>query len=502
MASLFLTVAVVILAVILLGVAIALLNAKRKLVRFASINDVEEAESQLRAQVKDVKLTLDSYTHELAKSKAMYAKYTEMLGELKSIEQAKQTLAAVRQQITEHNDALGNARTCTQIKNQASKLQADLSSARAELNELQPALEIAAIGIYKRQYHYSDPASFKRAIEACVGRQKEAAKLALQVTREPAAAVTSAQDWQVEGSAEKGRAMILEQIKLSLRAFNGDADACIAKVKHGNFGTIEKRLYKSFEVVNKLGETKGVAVTSHYLQLRMEELVLNHELEQAKEAEKQQQRELREEMREQAKVEREIASAQRKAEIDEKNRRKEIEDLRRQAMADSQNAELRKRLIELEQALLDTIAANQRAISQAQLTRRGCIYVISNVGSFGENVFKIGMTRRLVPEERVNELSDASVPFAFNIHAMIQCDDAPALETKLHQRFNDARVNKVNLRKEFFSVPLASVEAAVNELHNGEIVFEHVPDASEYFETLAINKENQANTPVAVPVAG
>lgn len=124
-------------------------------------------------------------------------------------------------------------------------------------------------------------------------------------------------------------------------------------------------------------------------------------------------------------------------------------------------------------------AKSQRAISNAQLTKKGCVYVISNLGSFGDGVFKIGMTRRSDPLDRVKELGDASVPFPFDVHMMIRCDDAPALENALHNEFNLRRLNRVNLRKEFFRVSVEEIAAAV-ERHHGNVEYTADPEAIEF----------------------
>ncbi len=137
-----------------------------------------------------------------------------------------------------------------------------------------------------------------------------------------------------------------------------------------------------------------------------------------------------------------------------------------------------------------------RRLSEAQKTKAGNVYVISNIGSFGENIYKIGMTRRLEPQERVDELGDASVPFKFDVHAMIKSDDAPALENKLHELFKLKSVNRVNYRKEFFRVTLEEIEQAVKEYTNADIEFTKIAEAKEYRETQAIllsenNKEEK-----------
>ena len=140
------------------------------------------------------------------------------------------------------------------------------------------------------------------------------------------------------------------------------------------------------------------------------------------------------------------------------------------------------------QQQLDEAKAKERAISQAQLTKAGYVYVISNVGSFGENVFKIGMTRRLEPQERVDELGDASVPFQFDVHAMIYHENAPELESRLHQVFERNRVNKINPRKEFFRVSLDEIETVARQ-YKADVSFTKIAEAKEYRQSLAMESE-------------
>ena len=124
----------------------------------------------------------------------------------------------------------------------------------------------------------------------------------------------------------------------------------------------------------------------------------------------------------------------------------------------------------------------------AQQTKRGHVYVISNIGSFGEEVFKVGMTRRLEPMDRVKELGDASVPFSFDVHAMIYSDDAPALEKSLHRVFDDKSVNKVNPRKEFFKLPLSEIKQAVEQENVDDVHWTLKAEAAEYRESMSINR--------------
>ena len=144
-------------------------------------------------------------------------------------------------------------------------------------------------------------------------------------------------------------------------------------------------------------------------------------------------------------------------------------------------------LAELQQKLTEAEAKSQRALSMAQQTRAGNVYIISNAGSFGDDVLKIGMTRRLEPFDRIKELGDASVPFEFDVHAMIRSDDAPTLEREMHAAFEDHRLNKVNYRKEFFRVPLQTVREFV-AMRQLEATFTMTAEAREYRESVALAK--------------
>lgn len=207
-------------------------------------------------------------------------------------------------------------------------------------------------------------------------------------------------------------------------------------------------------------------------------------LEKAQE-EKDAQAELKRQMREEKQRQDELDRQQQEAE-EEERRLTEQQRLLEEALLAAEGAHkeaLERQRLELEQKILDVHQQYERAKSMAQLTKQGHVYVISNIGSFGENVFKVGMTRRLEPMERVKELSDASVPFDFDIHAMISCDDAPALEKTLHEQLENYRINKINLRKEFFRVELSRIIDEV-ERHHGQVDYIADPVALQYLQSL------------------
>lgn len=278
-------------------------------------------------------------------------------------------------------------------------------------------------------------------------------------------------------------------IHFAVDAFNGKVDSALSKVKHDNFGKIKQEIIDAFALVNYNGGAfRNARIRQEYLDARLDELkwaVATHEL---RKIEQEEQREIRERMREEEKVRREIEKAIKEAEKEEWILQKALETARKELAKahGEQRDQYEAQLAELEVKQQEVEARSERAMSMAQQTRRGHVYVISNIGSFGKNVFKIGMTRRLEPNDRVKELSDASVPFDFDVHAMIYSDDAPALENKLHQLFNMSSVNKVNPRKEFFSLNLSEIRQAVEKNGMNEIHWTMKAEALEYRESIII----------------
>jgi hypothetical protein len=278
-------------------------------------------------------------------------------------------------------------------------------------------------------------------------------------------------------------------IHFAVDAFNGKVDSALAKVKHDNYGKIKQEIIDAFALVNHNGAPfRKARINQSFLDARQDELkwaVSTHELRQIELAE---QREIKQQIREEEKARKEIEKAIKEAEKEEHIIQKALEKARSELANanEDQRREFESQLADLENKLSEAEAKGQRALSMAQQTRRGHVYVISNVGSFGENVFKIGMTRRLEPLDRVKELGDASVPFSFDVHAMLYSEDAPALEKELHRKFDRESVNKVNPRKEFFRVSLAEIKQMVDTKGITDIHWTMKAEAAEYRESIAI----------------
>ena len=283
-------------------------------------------------------------------------------------------------------------------------------------------------------------------------------------------------------------------IKFVLDAFNGKVDSTLSKIKHNNYGNLSQEIKDAFQLVNYNGSAfRSAKITDIYLQARLNELKWGVAVNEIMLEEKEEQRRIKEQLREEEKARREYERAIKEAEKEEKAIQQAIDKATKELMlaGEEQRLALEQKLAELQIKFEEAEAKNQRAISMAQQTRSGHVYVISNIGSFGEDVYKIGMTRRLEPLDRVRELGDASVPFAFDVHAMIYSDDAPSLENHLHKVFNEKQVNKVNSRKEFFNVGIKDIKSTVANM-NIDAHWTMFADAKEYRESLAIENERTA----------
>lgn len=240
------------------------------------------------------------------------------------------------------------------------------------------------------------------------------------------------------------------------------------------------------EFTNKNADDSFVEVDRRLLLLRLEEQRNFFEHKYRKEIEVDEQRSIKEALREEAKVEKEIKEFVLQRESEEALYKSKLDDALREINTANVESvkQLNARIEELKLKLERATSEKERALSMAQLTRSGYVYIISNKGSFGENVYKVGMTRRLEPMDRVKELGDASVPFFFDVHALIPSEDAPGLESKLHARFASKRVNKVNMRREFFNVTFEEIEEALNELSEVDYILVKDVVSSQYEESL------------------
>ena len=367
-------------------------------------------------------------------------------------------------------------------------LEAEIADLRVEHQQFLDESNLRHMGFYEARYNYTTSVAYQTALDANLAQQKALVK--------NKTAASCARQWSIGGSLAEGKKQADRILTLMLRAFNGECDSAIARVRATNYQAMEMRISKAFASVNKLGEGHACEVGVGYLELKIEELRLSHEHAMKIQAEREQQREVKDQMRQEAIAARELEKAMQEAEADEHRRqvalesaRQELAQAAREQQSVERQAELEAKLHEMEEQLVEAHAARERAISRAQETKSGHVYVISNIGSFGDGIYKIGMTRRLDPMDRIWELSDASVPFDFDVHAIIYTDDAPGLENELHRRFADRRLNVVNQRKEFFHASIHEIAQVVRQ-RCGDIELTLIAEASEFLQSEAHRRHN------------
>lgn len=361
----------------------------------------------------------------------------------------------------------------------------EIENKKGLLIELDEEMLLQDFGVYKPRYQFTNADEYKRKLDELRDEQKSLIK--------NGHAANGDTNWTVNGNLTKGKKMVKDMQKLVLRAFNAECDDVISKVKYNNYDSSLKRLMSARDAISKLGEIMGVSISYSYFNSKKEELSLALEYQLQKQKEKEEQKMLREQLREEAKLKKEIEEARKNIEKEQKHYtnalNKALESLDA-AKTDEEKAALQEKIEELNGSL-DAINKNLADIDYREANKKaGYVYVISNIGSFGENVYKIGMTRRLDPMERIYELGDASVPFNFDVHAMIFSDDAPKLEAALHNAFADKKVNMINTRREFFNVTLDEIEQVVKDNYEKSAEFVRLADAEQYRLTLKLKEKN------------
>ena len=368
----------------------------------------------------------------------------------------------------------------TSRRAELSKINTEIDDKRKQIIQLDNEILLQEYGIYTPVYDFANSVLYAERLKQVRDAQKQ------MILNHKAAICTT--QWVVAGSSSKGKQMISQNIKQILRCFNDECDALIAKVKFNNIEAYIKKLHSSFDVLNKINSINDVRIHIDYAKLKVEEMMLAYEYALMKNQEKEEQRKLREQQRDEVRLAKEIEAKRKDIEKEQKHYTNALLKIDEQLsgcseiereLLENKKREIREHLDKLDAVVkdIDYREANKRA---------GYVYVISNIGAFGENVYKIGMTRRLDPTERVDELGDASVPFKFDIHAMIFSDDAPALEAALHRAFDGKRLNKMNNRREFFAVSLDEIIEEVRKNHDKTIDFTRVPEAEQYRQSIRI----------------
>ncbi len=359
-------------------------------------------------------------------------------------------------------------------------LKKQLAEARKAIVETEDLALLQEAGVYHYRHPLTDAVAYEKELDEVDVEMKE-------MTRKDGGAVLAITSWSVNGSAAEGKKMVRDFSKLMLRAFNAEADTLVRSLKPYKLDGAVERLNKVADTIERLGKTMQIRISTPYRQLRKRELELTADFLQKQAEEKEAERVERERLREERKAQQELERERERLEKERKHFVNAFEAL--VAKGDEAGAaRLQEQLNDVQKAIedVDYRAANIRA---------GYVYVISNIGSFGEEIVKVGMTRRLDPNERIKELSDASVPFNFDVHALFFSKDAVGIETAMHERLADCRINIVNRRREFFRATPLAVKAHLAELAGELLQFCDLPEALEYRQCLAqLRKVTQSPT--------
>ena len=417
-----------------------------------------------------------------AELQALQGKFNAL--EAKTREAGLLDLLSIQEKIKKEEERL------TTLQAQISIQQADLESASTKLLSTQKlilgaedSVLLESFGLYTPKYQLTNSAEYKTRLDAIREEQKRSA-------RGLSSEVDAWDNSAVQLTKAQWKKLRKDALKLALRSFNSESEYCVDNVKFSNLERMEERIRRSFDTCNKLLSSIDAWWKDIVLERKLQELYLAHEYQLKRQEEKEAARQAREDQREQERLDREIREARAKIEKERRHFSTAIQKLQLRlatAIDKQESEELQTRIDELinQNSLLDE---EERQLDyREQNSRAGYVYVISNIGAFGEGIFKIGMTRRLEPMDRVDELGDASVPFRFDVHALVFSNDAPALEAKLHSHFAAGRLNKVNCRKEFFRADLKEIEAVIRANYDSVVEVVHAAPAEQFRESLRLS---------------
>ena len=442
---------------------------------------ISDSLSSAQEQIKDKAEELTP----AAKNKEYQAKIKTLEAENKRLRSA---LSPELMNSTETISALDKERESLEIKihrlnNKLLNLKNEIQIKKKELIILDDETLYQDFGLYSPIYDLVNSEAYKDKIAIIRQRQKDMIK--------NDTACTYSKNMTLNNSLSKGQKMVKDNVKQALRTFNNECETVTAKVKFSNIESIRNRIVKSKESLEKLNKAMDIQISEEYLDLKLQELNLCYEYALKKQQEKEAAKEERERLREEAKLAKEIEEARKSIRKEQNHYQNALKMVTQQIEKASPEElpDLNAKKLEIENKISEINAAIKDIDYREANKRAGYVYIISNIGAFGENVYKIGMTRRLEPLDRVNELGDASVPFNFDVHAMIFSDDAPSLENALHKAFEDKKINMVNQRREFFNVTLDEIINEVQKNHDKTVDFIRIPQAEQYRESMMLKKQ-------------
>ncbi|MGL5066925.1 MAG: DUF4041 domain-containing protein [Sarcina sp.] len=419
--------------------------------------------NRLKEEVQSLKIEVDRLTNLV---KPEHSVLGSLKDEIKKVE----------------NDIRFKNESLNQAKIELDSINLKIEQQKEKLIQVDERVLLQEFGLYTPMYNFAQSYQYKDKLDRLRQEQKDMIKNKT---------ATDATEWTVDGNVAKGRKMTNDNIKQILRSFNLECENAIDKTTFANIESMRKRINTSFDSLNKINTSSKVSIRNEYLDLKLKELYLAYEYQEKKKLEKEEQKEIRLRMKEEAELQKEIEVQRKKLDKELKHYDKALESVNKQILSvsdDNQRLEYEHKKLEMLKKIEEINISLTVVDNREQNQRAGYVYVISNIGSFGENRYKIGMTRRLEPMDRVDELGNASVPFNFDVHALIFSEDAPKLESALHRAFENKKVNMVNKRREFFDVQLEEIETVIKANFDKTVEFTRTAKAEQYRESLRIKE--------------
>lgn len=441
----------------------------------SELNTVSEEMKELSDKLNETQAALKKAESNLLPEVIKYSRDCDKIKELEEKQEAlKNDISDLQQKYSEKKQEL-QEKTAQEIEQSNAtirNLQNKIKVLEGQQIVLDEAVLLQSFGLYEPQYDFENSEKYKLMLDKVREKQKSFIKTGQ--------AIIGSENWTIDGDTKKGAKMVGDMKKLLLKAYNEECDELVRKVKYNNFEAYKKRIETSCNQISKLGTMLKISISNEYMQLKINELTIAFEYAQMKQKEKEEQKVLREQMREEAKLLKEIEEERKKLQKEQNHYANALEKVEAQLRSNPDDPDLLAKKRELEEQAAEIEKAIKDVDYREANKRAGYVYIISNIGAFGENIYKIGMTRRLDPQERIDELGGASVPFKFDVHALIFTEDAPALEAALHRAFENKKVNMVNQRREFFNVTLDEIKAVIKENYDKTVEFVDIPEAEQY----------------------
>lgn len=447
--------------------------------------DYRNREKQFDAFMQNTVMQNDQNARLYADNTNLYNTNQQQFGQIESLNAENITLKESKDTLSHKVDELSNelntanhkyadlkATLTPALQLEIDKLNCQIRSKQQELINAKAELLYQDCGLFTPEYAFASALDYKDELSRVRQRQKEIIS--------SGQAVIQLGDDPITGDSRKDKRIISDMKKLILRTFNMECDEIVSNVKYTNYDLSNERIYKAAENISKFGYNLGLSISQQYIDAKINELHLAFEYAEKKERDKEDLRMARAEQKEQARAAREIELERVRIEKEQSHYQNAFKQVEKQLTLKPDDNDLLEKKEALEKKL-QSIDKSLVDIDYRQANMKaGYVYIISNIGSFGKDIYKIGMTRRLDPQDRVDELGDASVPFKFDVHAMIFSDDAPALEAALHREFEDRKVNMINQRREFFHVTLDEIKEVVKRNYDKTVEFVDIPEAEQY----------------------